>query len=343
MTRTQMTLGGILLVQVILILAFAGPFDSSTEPVERRPLLPDLEGLSPSKLEVQGAADTVVTLVRSGDGWAIEEAGGYPAEDGKVETLLETLDGLEVRRPVVSSSRYHSVLKVTDDEHERRLRLWDDASDDPQLDLYIGSSPNYRTTHVRLGGTDPVYEVAGLGVHDVRDTAGGWVTTSFVDAELENVTGFHLENAEGSLDLERLADRNWRVTDPAGMRDADLDTYQVEALIRAATGLNVAEPAGPIDRAAQGLESPGATAVLRLRVEPEVEPDVEPEAGMDPDAVVEPETREITLWVGGPVPDADTQRYVARSGFDFAARVWQGSVDKLVETTAADLEKKEAE
>jgi hypothetical protein len=311
--------------------------------MERRPLLPDLEGMSPAKLEVRGADDKVVTLVRSGDGWTIDEAGGYPAEGDRVEMLLDTLESLEVRRPVVSSPRYHAALKVTDDEHERRVRLWDDASGDPSVDLYVGTSPNYRTTHVRLAGDDPVYEVAGLGVHEIRDTAGGWIATRFVDAELDDVTGFHLENAEGTLDLERLADGRWRITNPAGMRNADLDTYQVESLIRAATALNVAEPAGPVDRAAQGLESPGATAVLRLRVEPEAGADAEPEAKAEPEAEPETMTREITLWVGGMIPGQETQRYVARSGFDFAARVWKGSVDKLVETKAADLEKKEPE
>ena len=41
--------------------------------------------------------------------------------------------------------------------------------------------------------------------------------------------------------------------------------------------------------------------------------------------------REIVLRVGAPVPDNDSQRFVARSGFEFAGRVWASSVERLIE------------
>ena len=47
--------------------------------------------------------------------------------------------------------------------------------------------------------------------------------------------------------------------------------------------------------------------------------------------------REITIRIGRKVPDQDSQRYVARSGFAFASTVWESSVNALLEREPRDL------
>jgi len=332
MNRTQWTLGGLLVLQVGWIALARGPIGrGDTAAVAARPLLPEVAGLQAQKIAVDGKDGAKLTLVRSGETWGIEEAGGYPAEMDKVTKLVESLKGLQVRRPVVSSSRYHAALKVTEKENERRLRMWDDPTGAPKVDVLFGSSPNYRITHVRRAAEEPVYEVSGVGVYDIRDSAAGWIDTRFVDAESARVTRFKLQNSHGTFELEN-SGGSWQVASPGGP-GTKLDATKVDALVRAATLINTAEPAGKIDRAAHGLEPPQATVTLQIAAAPADAAVGEGDEAATPAAP----PRDITLWVGGSVPGVEGQQFLARAGFDYTVRVWKGSVEKFIDGKLKDL------
>jgi hypothetical protein len=283
-----------------------------------------LHEFAPAKLEIQGADDTKVTLTREGEGWGIDEADGYPVAEGKVDELLDTLKELQVRRPVVTSSRYHRALKVTDDDHERRVRIWKDASGGPEIDFFLGTAPNYQRTHIRKKGDDRVFEAQGLGSYDVQARSGSWFQPTFVDVQLDQVDSLRLSNGEGTFEIEKGDDGAWSVTSPPELQGRVLDTSKVESLVRGVASLRAAEPAGKREDESHGLGSPRATAVLRYT-----------ETSGDVGA---PEAKEITLWVGGVSSDDENRAYVARSGFDFVAETYKTSVDKLLEQKVADLE-----
>lgn len=325
MSRGQLALAGLLVVQIVLIGATRGPLARSSAPGEPTALLPALESITPSKLEIFGPADERVTLLRDGSHWTVQDAGGYPADDQKVQGLIDKLKEVKVRRPVVTSPRYHQALKVTDQEHERRVRIWDQPSGNAKTGVYLGTSPNYRITHVRREGDDRVYEVTGLGVFDVQDQASGWIKTRLIETEPAVVTKIAVENAHGRFVAEIGDQGGWQVTAPAARRGKALDRTKVEGLIRAATGLSVSEPAGALDRKAQGLERPSATITLT--------------AGSPPSGVSAAGNAggEVALMVGGKVAGQDNKRYVTRSGFDHAAIVYESAVDKLIGQKLDDL------
>jgi hypothetical protein len=130
---------------------------------------------------------------------------------------------------VVTSSSYHKALKVTGDDHERELQMWSDPAKKPEVTLYLGTSSNYRSTNVRVDGQDPVYDVSGLGIYDVRNTTNGWIQTRFVnDVKPEDVTGLRVENAHGILEVKKGSDGKWtRVTPATG--GGDLDTSKIDS------------------------------------------------------------------------------------------------------------------
>jgi hypothetical protein len=333
LTKNQKILLGLLAVQAVAIFLFQGPLQGSTAPPEEHALFPGVAELEVGRVDVKGPEeDKSVTLVRDGDIWRIEEAGGYPADGAKVTKLIDSLADMQVRRPVVTSSRYHDALKVTADDHERDVRIYPAGKDDPAVELYLGTSPNYRATHIRRTDEDAVYEVSGLGAYDVRDTPAGWIDTKLLDIRAEDVTGMRVENAGGSFEVERMADGGWQLISD---RQRVLDKAEVDSLVRAAASLSVAEPAGPIDRTAQGLDPAAATVTLKVK-----QPAPETAGEEDESPAGEPEVREVTVWVGSVAPDKDSQRYVAHSGFDYAARAWKGSLDKLVDATKKSLEPK---
>jgi hypothetical protein len=328
MNRTQQILVGLLALQIVLILVVRSPFAHTTDGSSLRPLLPGLDAFTPARIELLGGEDGATVNLRKQDGqWTIAEAGGYPADTSKIDELLNDLKQIRVRRPVVSSGRYHSAFKVEDNEFEGRIRIYDDsAADKPEVDLILGDSPNYRITHARIAGEDPVYEVRDLAPYDVRAAVGSWADKELVQIPVEHVVELEVENDSGSFRLVK-GPEGWSIAEPASLADTTLDTSKVEGLIRAAAALRIDQPVGPLDEAAQGLNEPAATVTLRYSSSGE------PFGSGDESPAVD----EVVVRIGGKVPDKDTQRYVTRSGFDYTATVFDSSVSKLVDQKPGDL------
>lgn len=321
MSRTQTTLLGLLLLQIVLIVIFRSPFSDAAQRTEARPLLPDLEAISPVRLQIDGSEDERVTLVRQGDDWTIEEIGGFPADSDKVTRLLENLEAIQVRRPVVSTSSYHDAFKVAAGDYETRLRIWDAGEEEPRVELILGSSANYRTTHARLGDQDEVYEIQGIAPYDVQPSQGSWIRKELAD-DVGDIDRFALTNATGRFELE-LRDGLWTVVSPAERRDVTLDQEAVRGLLRTVTGLRLFEAVGPLDETTHGFDNPAATLELAWS-------SAASDAG-------ESGPGEWTLRVGGTVGDQETQRYVTHSGSTFTGTIWETSLGRLLDDSLDDL------
>jgi hypothetical protein len=313
MSRTQLTLGGVLLLQIVLILVLRSPFTGASTVTDPRPLFPALEAITPAKLEIQGAEGEPLTLVKKGGAWGIDQSGGFPADATKIDGLIDDLKSVTVRRPVVSSSRYHDTFRVDDDEHEARLKVWGEGQDEAAVDLILGTSPNFGITHARRAGEDEVWEIRGIAAYDVRADGNAWADLQLVDVEPDAATYLSLSNPSGSFELRKGEDGAWTAQGFAGALDQD----KVATLLDKAGSIRLAEPAGPVDAAAQGFATPAATVVLRWG------PADAPE--------------EVTVRIGTAPQDETSQRYVTRSGFAFAGTVWESTVKRLLEEKLGDL------
>jgi hypothetical protein len=317
MNRNHTTLAILLIVQVALILLVRSPFSGGTSASESRPLLPMLEALTPMQIELLGNEDRRVTLIKEAGGWQLGDLDGFPADDEKIEQLIDDLRALTIRRPVVTSKRYHASFKVADDENQGRVRLWDNPAEDPAIELIMGSSSNYRALHVRLEGTSEVYEVRDLAAYDVRADPEAWIEKDLVDVPEGQLVNLAVTNANGSFELIR-QDGQWS----AEGSEAALNSDEVDSLVRAASSIQLAKPAGLRDAAAHGYAAAAATVTLRYR--PPGEPD-------------STDVREIVVTVGAK-PDADSsERYITRSDFEFSGVVWESSIRALLESTLDGL------
>jgi hypothetical protein len=318
MSRTQWILTGILAVQVLLLIA-AAPWSSDRGMESAHALLPELESFTPARLEIEETDERRVAIEHRGGEWVLADEDGFPADASKVENLLEDLEKIKVRRPVVTHSRYHDTFKVAEDDHERRLRIWKDADDDPEIELFVGTSPNYRVSHVRLGGDDRVYEARGLGAYELRSDAPSWVKRTFVDIPFEDVTRLTLSNGHGSFELAR-EDGEWKLVSPPGSGSGTLDPAAVDSLVRSVASLRLSEPAGPAGTPGYGLESPAATVRIAHRAGDEAAEEV------------------VEVRVGGDIEDGEGQRYASRSGFDHAVILGKLDADQLIDEKLADLQ-----
>jgi hypothetical protein len=321
MNRTQTILVGLLLLQLVLILIFRSPMAGAGPQSESRALLPELEAFTASKIEFLGADGKTAVLTRNEDGWVSEELDGFPADATKIDELLDKLGEIKVRRPVVASTRYHKAFKVTEDDYESRVRVWDDAADEPRIDLIVGTSPNYRSVHVRRLGEDQVYEIRGLASYELRADAASWIDKMLVDVPENAVSGLILSNAQGSFELARNEQAGWVLRSPERLQDSPIDAEKVESLLGTAASIRIADTAGPVeDEAAVAAE---AVATLTLRLMPGAVPDAQGD--------------EIIVRLGEPLPDKDSQRKIYRAGFGYAGTIWDSSIDDLLDQSADDL------
>ena len=196
-------LAGVLAAQILILGLLQLVFPTSRAAVKEQPLVPALASMTPQKVEVADGTGASVALDRAGGAWALESPKGYPATASKVEKLIQDIEHLSAGRPVVSNRKNHAALKVADAEFERRIRIFEKAGGKPVAELFLGTSPRYQTSHVRLGGKDPVYEASGLSAYDVPADPGSWVERNVVPVAADSVSGIGISNHKGSFELAK--------------------------------------------------------------------------------------------------------------------------------------------
>jgi hypothetical protein len=316
MTRTQWTLTAVLLFQLLILLLLAAPWSSGGGATGPRVLLPELDNNGPSTIEIRDGDDRLV-LSRNGDGWQVDRFGGYPADPIRVDKLLSDLRQLEVRSPVVKGSRYHDALKVSEDQNERRLMMAPTESDEGEIVLFVGSSPNYGVNHVRRGDESEVYEARGLSPWDLRAEVASWIDTQLIDVRAEDVTSLTLSNSHGEFTLTRL-DGTWVL---GGIADSKgrLDPAKVDAFVNSIGSLRFSEPAGRIDG---GHDFGFGDAAARFELVHDI-------GGQVSDA--------LELSVGNEVDAQAGSRYAHLSGAEFGVVLAKTDADRLLEKKVEDL------
>jgi len=313
MTSAQKKMGLVLIVQVALILLFQSPLRGTSTRATATTLFPELDAETVSRVRLSDAEEDVV-LTREDGRWSLEEHGGFPADQQKVDELIRDLAGLEVRRPIVRSSKYHSAFKVKDNEHEGRVRVWSDPGGKPVADLIVGNSGSYRASRVRRSGDSEVYEVSGLAAYDVRPNAGSWARSKLVEAAADAVKGVSIINSGGSLQLAR-NESGWT----AG--ETTLDSSKVDALVRTLTNLSITAPLGPSSEHGPTADDAVASATLEWS---------ETIDGAEID-------RRTVILIGDKRPDDDTRRSITVKGSGFSGEIWDSTVKQLIEKSLDDL------
>lgn len=133
-----MTLRGFLVLLVLTLASLAGAgwaLLSRDEPVASVqldiPFLPDLAGKVDrvAKIEVTTGEGKTVTIVRTADGWVVEELGGFPAEPDRVREIVLGLAEMRLIEPKTHDPGKLHRLGLDPERGEDRpktVRLYDD-------------------------------------------------------------------------------------------------------------------------------------------------------------------------------------------------------------------------
>ena len=309
MTRGQWTLIGLLVVQAMLIAVLRNP--ATAGPSEPGSLVPEFEASSVTKVEVGTNPDEKLVLRRDGSTWTIATADGYPADTSKVDDLLNTIRDAKTRSAVVTSDKYHESLEVSEAKAQARVRLYRDGEDEPVADLILGKTTT-GGAHVRIAGEEDVYDVRGLTPWQLRPDTATWMQKKLVDIPVDSVRKVAVRNEHGAFEVERV-EGDWIVVTPDDAKGRSCSKEKIDAIVRVAASLNVSGAAGRVDAAAQGLGDDATIVTLSH------------------------DEGSTTVRIGAKVPDNDSQAYVTRDGFGFAATQWESSFNSATNAKLEEL------
>jgi hypothetical protein len=305
MSRLQQRLAAILAVQVVLAAALLWP-----RPTTRGggALLPGVGAEDVVALNIVDAQGNEIELRKLTGEWILPRADDYPGKADSIQSVLDKLLAVDTQRLVMRTAASHKRLQVAADEFGRRVELEDSSG--ARHTLYVGSSPSYGATHVRLEGQDETYLTNSITQYDLGATPASWVDTLYVQVPQEEVVSAKLENAHGTVEFTKDQQGNWTLADL--QIGEQLDTAEIGSVTSRVTSLSMMEPLGREALPEYGVDSPQAVLTVRKADE------------------------QVTLVVGS--QDADDRSYVVKASTSpYHVRVSEYTVRAMVESAREDF------
>ncbi len=209
MNKTIRLLGVLFIVQLIVVAALLLQQNEPQDKASKQALL----GLVPS---IQGQIDKIVisgedktlTLTRPDAEWILPDYYDFPVAKNRVSTLIQKLADFKEGWPVATTAAAAKRFKVSDDDFERKLELY--QGETLLETLYVGSSPGFRKVHVRKPDDSNIYDVA-FSAFDASIKIADWRDTSLLKLEEKDIRkistpGFSLAKEGDVFVLDGLAE-----------------------------------------------------------------------------------------------------------------------------------------
>lgn len=269
------------------------------------PLLPDLAAAQVTGVTVEDNTNRVELAQQEGQ-WALASGGDFPANSLSVTSFISAVLAVDTGRLVATAPASHVRLRVSDADFVRRVTL---ATANGEQVVYIGTSPNAGTVHVRAGGSDNVYLTDGALAGAARTDLAGWIDTTYVSLDPASVQQVTVTNANGALELVRGEDGEWTLT---GLAPGEtLDATALQTLASRVASISLTAPLGTTEQPGFGMDTPAAVVSAVIS-----------------DTAAAPRT--VTLTLGA--QDAANSSYVAKSSAsDYFVRVAGFQVQEFVD------------
>ena len=258
MTKRNQILAAILAAQIVLAVVLFWP--RSATQAGAQALLPDLEPSAITALTVQDPDGAELTLRQESGVWVLPNADSFPVKADKIQTTLEKLTGVDKGTLVTKTESSHRALQVSAEDFARRVTV---ASGGETYLLYLGSSPSYGATHVRLDGQAETYLAQDLSSWDITAQVASWIDPVYVNLDTATISRVSITNANGELVLLRdSADQPWTVVGLEPAEGQTVNQPEIDGLVRAAGVVRMNKPLGKSDSSAYGMDTPAATIIV---------------------------------------------------------------------------------
>jgi hypothetical protein len=257
MNRGNQILIGVLVLQIGLAVVLLLPRQPAAAAGE--PLFADLDAKDVTRLTIRDEAGERVQFTKNGETWVLADADDYPTMAGAVQALVDKIVGLEAGRPVTESEDSHARLKVAEDAYASEIELR--LADGTLRTLYVGTSPSYGASHVRVAEQDVVYLAADLSSADTSTRLSSWIDTSY-SIPAQGIVAATLENENGTFEFAQ-QDGLWTMS---GLEEGETaSSSAISSLVTRATSARMLRPLGTDPKPSYGMDDPAAVLVLHAR------------------------------------------------------------------------------
>jgi len=186
-------------LQMTLTLIIFAYKKSTTESLDAKPLI-TTEAQVIDELVISDKAGEL-RLNKTEGGWVIPALGGLAANEIKLTTVLSDLLNLKSDWPVASATGSRSRFEVSEDNFIRRVDLLSSNANVGRI--YVGTSPGFKKSHVRLDGQKNIYSLA-LNTYDLPTEPADWLDKSLISVQnISSIEGldFKLVSTNGEWSL----------------------------------------------------------------------------------------------------------------------------------------------
>jgi len=227
MTRSNIFLLGLALVQIVLIILTGGDdvtIETHKEEMGREPFA-GLQVSAVARIEITDDDLRTVVLERKEQPekekeseedqskdedaseekeeegrWVLANLGGFPAKSGEAERAIRAIAKVRLMRVLTRRKKNFTALEVSDARFARHVVV---KGEDGRVlaDFYIGDSDRPNTVRFREAGKEVAYEASGIDTWDFNADPTSWVETSFTDFEKQDIVRVRLENENGTFEI----------------------------------------------------------------------------------------------------------------------------------------------
>ena len=167
-------LAGVLGVQLILALSVFFWGGNHSDDFLPEPLL-NFNSAKLDKLVISDGENEVV-LLKNEKQWQLTDK-SFPVDQNKFDRLLAKVRGLKTTWPVTSTPSSHERFEVSNNKMRRKISLY--QNDKMLAAFYVGSSPEFKKSHVRVEGQYEVYALE-FNAYDAPATTIDWLDKSLL-------------------------------------------------------------------------------------------------------------------------------------------------------------------
>lgn len=247
-------LGALLAAQLLLalVLGLAGR-DSGVNEEQSALVAADIGSID--RIEIEDSTDNVVNLHKKDQQWQVSEAGSFPADDERIQKLLEAVSDLKAGWPVGTTSAAAERFRVTPESFERKLVLY--QQDQAVAELLAGNAASFKKTYVRLNGEDEIY-VGDFNAYELYSRPDEWIEKEILQQDPAEIASVRMQG----LSLQR-DEKGLHISDLKS--DQQTNAEQAEALLNKIVNLKIQDVLGTEAKPDFGQNKPSHTISLTLK------------------------------------------------------------------------------
>lgn len=255
MRRNLLILIGVLVGLIVVALILERPFGGGRKE-EIKPLFPGFDPQAVLKVEIRDGGTTTV-LKKTEDGWTVETARNYPADEEAVKEMFDEVKGMMTEELVSRDPSKHPRFRVNEDGVE--VKMFGEG-DKLLAHLFVGKSgPDYISTYVRRANSNDVYLIRRTLRPVFAKGKTGWCSKEILSFDEERAVQVEIVSQGRRVVLKK--DEEWKMVEP---EEAKVKAEELREMLRELSRLKADDleiEKGPKEC---GLERPSAEVSVKL-------------------------------------------------------------------------------